>query len=216
MNGEKMTNHKTIFWNVDTQYDFMKPDGKLSIAGATAIEGNLEYLTAIAADRSIKVVNTADYHSAASRELSAAPDFKTTFPPHCLAGTKGAEFIDATKPANPYVIDWKDQSFDPAKVQQHRNIVVYKDEFDAFHPTGAPHTEKVLREINADRAIVYGVATNVCVDFAVKGLLQRGLGVYVPTDAIKELPGLSLVTVLDSWKDLGAHLVTTKEVSKYI
>lgn len=207
---------RTIFWNVDTQYDFMKPQGKLSIPGATEIEGNLEYLTRIAVARGIKTVNTADYHTAESRELSDTPDYKNTFPPHCLMNTKGAEFIDATKPVNPYVIDWKDPTFDPAKVQKHRNIVLYKDEFDVFHPTGAPHTEKVLNELNPQRAIVYGVATNVCVDFAVRGLLKRGVDVYVPTDAIKELPGLPLEAVLDSWKKEGAVLIKTEEVGKYI
>lgn len=207
---------RTIFWNVDTQYDFMKPDGKLFIPGATEIEGNLEYLTRIAADYNIKVVNTADYHTLQSRELSDTPDFKTTFPPHCLVGSKGVEFIDATKPANSYVIDWRDPNFNPAELQKHRNIVLCKDEFDAFHPTGAPHTEKVLNILNPHRAIVYGVATNVCVDFAVQGLLQRGVEVYVPTDAIKELPGLPLEKVFDSWKNEGAVLIKTMEVRKYI
>ncbi|MBI4147214.1 cysteine hydrolase [Candidatus Woesearchaeota archaeon] len=207
---------KTIFWNVDTQYDFMKPDGKLSVPGATAIEGNLEYLTKIAAVRQITVVNTADYHTPKSKELSDNPDFKITFPPHCMAGTEGAEFIEATKPAKPYIIDWRDASFDPAKVKEHLDIVIYKDNFDVFNVTGAPHTEKVLHELNPRRAIVYGVATNVCVDFAVKGLLQRGLQVYVPTDAIKELPGLPLEKVLESWKNEGVQLIRTDEVLKYI
>ena len=211
---QKMT--KTIFWNVDTQYDFMKPDGKLSVPGATAIEGNLEYLTKIAAARGITVVNTADYHIPKSKELSDNPDFKITFPPHCMAGTEGAEFIEATKPAKPYVIDWRDTSFDPAQVQWHLNIVLYKDNFDVFNAIGAPHTEKVLNVLNPRKAIVYGVATNVCVDFAVKGLLQRGLQVYVPTDAIKELPGLPLEKVLESWKNGGAQLIRTAEVLKYI
>ena len=210
--GEKIKMTKIIFWNVDTQYDFMKPEGRLAISGATNIERNLEYLTRIAAERKIKVVNTADYHNVDSRELSTTPNYTTTFPPHCLAGTKGVEFIDATKPVNPYVIDWKDQSFDPSKLEQHRNIVIYKDEFDAFHPTGAPHTEKVLSQLNPQRAIVYGVATNVCVDFAVKGLLQRGVEVYVPLDAIKELPGLPLEEVLKSWRMKGAILIRTNEI----
>src|SRR3989344_539462 len=200
---------KTIFWNVDTQYDFMKPDGKLSLVGATPIEGNLPYLTVWAPRHNIRVVNTADYHTRDSRELSDTPDFKTTFPPHCMERTKGAEFIDQTRPKNPYLIDWKDATFDPVKLREYRNLIIYKDEFDAFHPTGAPHTDKILRELHPQRAIVYGVATNVCVDFAVKGLLQRGVGVYGPTDAIKELPGLPLEVVLDSWKEHGAVLIKT-------
>ncbi len=207
---------KPIFWNEDTQYNFMRPSGKLYLPGAEAIEKNLRSLTAIAARNNIYVVNTADWHMLESAELSATPDFKTTFPPHCLIGSEGAEFIDATRPPFPYVIDWRDASFDPAKVKEHFDIVIYKDNFDVFNAAGAPHTEKVLDALNPRRAIVYGVATNVCVDFAVKGLLQRGLQVYVPTDAIKELPGSPLEAVLDSWKKEGAVLIRTDEVSKYI
>ena len=46
--------------------------------------------------------------------------------------------------------------------------------------------------------------------------MQRGVGVYVPTDAIKELPGLPLEVVLDSWKEHGAVLIKTLEVGKYL
>ena len=63
---------KTIFWNVDTQIDFMKPYGKLPVAGgegAEDIEQNLEYLTDIATEENIQVVNTADYHNENSEEL---------------------------------------------------------------------------------------------------------------------------------------------------
>ncbi|MBI2668345.1 cysteine hydrolase [Candidatus Woesearchaeota archaeon] len=213
-----MTN--TLFWNVDTQYDFMRDDenfrGALAIAGAREIEGNLEQLTRLAAARGIKVVNTKDYHTLVSREISTNPDFKTTFPAHCLRGTPGAAYVPATNPEDPYVIDWQDPGVDPEIVQQHRNIVLCKDEFDAFHPTGAPHTSKVLNLLQPDRAIVYGVATNVCVDYAVMGLLQRGVTTIVPTDAIKELPNLPLEEVFLKWKKAGAILTTTKEIGEYL
>ena len=64
------------------------------------------------------------------------------------------------------------------------------------------------------RAIVYGVATNVCVDCAVRGLLERKVDVYVVEDAIKELPGLPLP--YEDWKSKGAYLIKTGEVEKYL
>jgi len=210
-----------LFWNVDTQYDFMRDDssfhGALAIADAHQIEGDLEFLTELAAKHGIKVVNTKDYHTLQSREISHDPDFKTTFPPHCLRGTLGARYIPATEPENPYTIDWKEVDFDLTKVQRHRNIVLCKDEFDIFHPSGAPHTPKVLEVLLPDRVMVYGVATNVCVDYAVCGLLnfRRGVEVYVLRDAIKELPHLPLDATLDAWRDAGVQLITTKEVLKY-
>ncbi|MFH1063534.1 MAG: cysteine hydrolase family protein [Candidatus Woesearchaeota archaeon] len=211
---------KTIFWNVDTQYDFMRDDesfkGALPIPGAREIESNLERLTMYANETRIQVVNTADYHTPASEELSDTPDFKSTFPPHCLKGTRGADFISATEPVDgwPVRIYWDDADFDEEALQGHcRNIVIYKDRFDVF--TGNPHTEKVLEAIRPDRAVVYGVATNVCVDYAVRGLLKRGVEVYVPTDAIKELSGLPLEETIRAWQDNGAKLVTVDDIVKY-
>jgi len=213
MGEYKMT--RTIFWNVDTQYDFMKPDGKLSIPGAMGIEGNLERLTNIAHQKKIQIVNTADWHNEYSTELSDTPDFKTTFPRHCMQWTKGACWIPATMPLRPFAVYWGAENFDEKRLAEHNgDIVIYKDQFDVF--TGSRHTEKILEIIKPQRAIVYGVATNVCVDFAVRGLLQRGVEVYVLTDAIKELPGLPLEKVLDAWKNEGAVLIKTAEVTKYI
>ncbi len=207
---------KTIFWNVDTQYDFMDPNGKLAIAGAMEIAGNLEELTSLASRRGIQVVNTADYHTLTSREISDSPDFKTTFPAHCMEGTSGAKYISETYPKDPYVIHWKDSSFDTEKVRRERNIVLYKDEFDCFHSTGAPHTEGILKIIRPERVVVYGVATNVCVDFAVTGLRERGYDVYVPMDAIKELPLLPLEETIKKWSGLGVNLIKTNEIKNVL
>jgi len=207
---------KTIFWNVDTQYDFMRDDenykGKLAIPGAKAIERNLERLTELAAENEIVVVNTADWHIVESEELSEEPDFAKTFPEHCMKNTKGAEYVPATNPESPYAIDWKQEQLDKARVLQTRNLVLYKDKFDVF--TGTPHAEEVVKLLAPERAIVYGVATNVCVDCAVRGLLERKVQVYVPTDAIKELPNLPLP--YENWQRKGAILTTTDEIYKIL
>ncbi len=207
---------KTIFWNVDTQYDFMRDDesykGKLPVPGARGIEGNLEFLTGLAKERRIVVVNTGDWHTMESPEISDKPDFITTFPPHCLIGTNGADFVPATNPENPYIIDWREGSFDSNEVLSRRNIVLYKDKFGVFE--GTKHADRVVELLKPERAIVYGVATNVCVDQAVRGLLERKVEVYVPIDAIKELPKIPLP--YGDWEKKGAVLTTTKEVAKYL
>ena len=207
-----------LFWNVDTQYDFMRTEGaykgKLGIPGAEAIEGNLEHLTNLAAAHGTKVVNTADWHTPNSKELSATPDYRITFPEHCMQGTFGAEFVVATKPKDPYVIDWQQATYDSARVAASREIVLYKDHFDIFQ--GNPHADAVLADLKPTRAIMYGVATNVFVDYAVMGLRERGVEVIVPLDAIKELPGLPLEATLRKWQAAGAVLITTKEVPNYL
>jgi len=201
---------KTIFWNVDTQYDFMRADGKLPVQDAQAIEPNLEKLTEFARQNGYQVINTGDLHNEDDEELAEDPDFVNTFPQHCMRDTPGARFVEATLPRDAYVIDWQDNFLDLAKAAKAKEIVLYKNKFDIF--AGNRHADRVVETLRPDRAIVYGVATNVCVDCAVKGLLERNVEVYAVRDAIKELPNLPLDPVLQQWRDLGAKLVYTKDV----
>lgn len=209
---------KIIFWNVDTQYDFMRYDksfkGALPVPNARSIEGKLKELTRLAKEHNIQVVNTADWHTMDSKEISTNPDWVKTFPAHCIINTKGAKYVPATNPKKPYIIDWRQESFDSNKVESYRNIVLYKDGVDIFRDS--PHTDKVLDIIKPDRVIVYGVATNFCVNFAILGLLERGIEVYIPSDAIKELPNQPLEEILNPWRKKGAVLIKTDEVHKYI
>jgi nicotinamidase/pyrazinamidase len=209
---------KMLFWNVDTQYDFMRSDksfqGALPIADAREIEINLERLTKTADRFNIKVVNTGDWHTLDDVEISSNPDFKNTYLPHCMIDTKGAQYVPATDPIKPYVVSWQDKSLDKDKLSANRNIVLYKNKFDAF--TGNPYTNEILNAINPDVVIVYGVATNVCVDMAVQGLLERKKAVYVVTDAIKELPpeisATPLENILKSWTEKGVKFTTTSKL----
>lgn len=194
-----------VFWNVDTQYDFIRANGKLPVPDAESIESNLERLTKLAKLTGLRVVNTADWHTEDSEEISSEPDFQITFPEHCVMGTQGAVFVPATEPENPYIIDWRRNSIDEEKIAAARNLVLYKDKFDIFE--GNPHAERVLELIEPTRAIVYGVATNVCVDYAVMGLLVRGIDVQVVTDAIQGLEGLPDPT--EKWKEAGVTFTTT-------
>ena len=203
----------TVFWNVDTQYDFMRSDGKLYVQGAEAIEGNLERLTKLAKERNVRVVSTADWHTMASEEIASG-----TFPPHCMQDTPGAEYVPATRPEKPVYFQWNTFGVEPRQIFGEREIVILKDKYDVFE--GNPHASKILGFLSVSRAIVYGVATNVCVHAAVKGLLERGKEVYVVKDAIKELPKEvpvpTLETVLNEWEKAGAKMITTDEVERYI
>ena len=208
-------NTKTIFWNVDTQYDFVKEYGALSVPGAEGIEKNLETLTKYATMNGVQVVNTKDWHNKDTEEFSKNPDYVNSFPEHCMEKTRGAEYVDATKPqGHVYDIDWKAESIDLDSVKNTRNLVIKKDNFDVFK--GNPHTDDIVDIIDPDRAIVYGVATNFCVDFAVTGLLERGIEVYVVKDAIKEIPlDGEPQNTYNKWEQGGAKLIILDDVKKY-
>lgn len=196
-----------LFWNVDTQIDFIYPRGKLYVKDAEKLRPQWERLTLLAKEKSIRVVNSADFHYANSAELDSSPDFIKTFPEHCMAGSRGADFIKETDPEEPVIFDWDKEyliTFDLFDSVKYRNYIIRKDAFDVF--TGSPYTEIVLSRLKPETVVVYGVTTNICVDFAVKGLKKREKDVYVVEDAIKELPGIPLP--FDDWKERGVKFIT--------
>jgi nicotinamidase/pyrazinamidase len=203
----KMDLTNWLFWNVDTQIDFVYPRGKLYVQGAENLRPQWKELTELAKENSIRVVNTADYHYPNSAELDSSPDFVNTFPEHCMAGTRGADYIRETDPEDSIIFDWdKEYLITPEffNREEHRNFIIRKDAFDVFE--GNPMTDTILKQLNPDTVVVYGVTTNVCVDAAVKGLAKKVNKVYVIKDAIKELPNIPLP--FDKWKKKGVEMIT--------
>ena len=201
-----------LFWNVDTQIDFIEPNGKLYAPGAEKIKPVLQWLTDFAAAHAIQVVNTADFHYSGSAELSNDPDFVNTFPEHCMANTKGAEYVPETDPENPLVFDWSKEYLTLNEVKTARNIVIRKDAFDVF--TGSPHSDGIVKLLAPKTVVVYGVTTNVCVNDAVIGLAERVDNVLVVEDAIKELPNIPLP--FENWKRLGVKMISSLKLDKFI
>lgn len=205
-----MKNKKIIFWAVDCQKDFMNHDGALYIKDAEIIKPNLKKLSEFANFNNIQVINTKDYHHFGDEELSDTPDFVNTFPKHCIAGSTGEEFIDEINPDN---YNGKNCSYlrytteDPSIQLDDRNIVITKNKFDVF--TGNPHTDKYVKLINPDIVVVYGVATNVCVNCAVLGLAKKGISIIVVKDAIKELPNLPVTEIYEKWDENNVGWIDT-------
>lgn len=204
-----------LFWNVDTQIDFVYPRGKLYVEGAEDLRPQWKELTNLAKEKSIRVVNTADYHFPNSAELDASPDFINTFPEHCMVNSRGADFIKETEPEDPVFFDWNRKYLITPELlgkNLHRNIIIRKDAFDVF--AGNPLSETIVKYLNPDTVIVYGVTTNVGVNAAVKGLVKRVKKVYVVKDAIKELPNIPLP--FDYWKKKRVKLITLKELKQFL
>ena len=208
-----MDTTKWLFWNVDTQVDFVEPDGKLYVNGAEKIKPIWKEIRSITNKYQIKVVSTADFHYPGSRELSDNPDFISTFPPHCMANTDGTKYIPETEPANPLIVDWnKPFEADIEKLMNHQNIVIRKDAFDVF--AGNPYTSSIVEILAPETVVVYGVTTNVCVNDAVVGLSKRVKNVFVVEDAIKELPNIPLP--FDNWENRGVKMISVKELQEML
>jgi nicotinamidase/pyrazinamidase len=202
----------TIFWDVDTQADFMFPDGALPVPGAEAIRPNLGRLTDAARAQGITIVHTADDHDRHDAEIAADPDFVETFPAHCLRGTPGAARLPETAPSAGAVDIPPDGSgVDVTAAAGAAEIVLRKNRFDAF---ANPATAPLLRALAPDRVVVYGVALEVCDRYAVEGMLAQGGGfdIVVVEDAVAALDPDRARDLLDDWRRRGVRVVTTDDL----
>src|SRR5438045_8398512 len=130
-----MPTSRVIFWDVDTQYDFMKADGKLYVPDAEQLIPNLRKLTDYAHGHGIRIVASADDHVGEDVEISATPDWKATFPPHCLRGTSGQRKIAETTLPDPLVIQPEPQDGTALAIgirNHHGVILFHKSRFDVF------------------------------------------------------------------------------------
>lgn len=203
-----------IFWDVDTQYDFMHADGKLYVPDAEAIIPNLAALTAHAHEQGIRIVASADDHLPDHEEISEDPDFENSFPPHCLHGSPGQAKISETSLHDPLLIDPK--PLDPVelrkRVREHEGDVLFnKHWFDVFTN---PNVGPVLDELDPNVIVVYGVALDVCNRYAVEGLSARRpqTRLAVVTDATRAIVPDRGDALLRRWKERGVALIETSEV----
>jgi len=206
---------KIIFWDVDTQYDFMMPDGKLYVPGAETLIGNLDRLTRFARSKGIQICGSVDYHLMSDPEISDKPDYHNTFPPHCLQGSPGQVKIDATKPLNPVWIDTHRYGSDRLRsllARHHGEIIFRKQRFDVF---SNPNTLEVLQRLKPTEIIVYGVALDVCDAYAIEGLLGTGgYNIYLVTDAVKPIYEDKGKELLVLWEKRGVKMISTSDVER--
>ena len=205
---------RVIFWDVDTQYDFMKADGKLYVPDAEHIIPNLKRLTDYAHGHGIRIVASADDHAPGHRELSQSPNFKDTFPPHCMHGTPGQKKIPETALRDPLVIEPARE--DPARLAErvggHRgDILFHKHEFDVFTN---PNVLPVVDALAPEDVVLYGVALDVCDRYAIEGFLQHrpNIRLFAVTDAMKPIDRDAAEQMLKEWGEEGVRLVKTSEV----
>jgi nicotinamidase-related amidase len=90
---------KTIFFDVDTQNDFMNGNGALYVPDAESIKPTLEQLTKYACEKGIPVFGSVDRHFGTieykDRESELAK-YGGPFPEHCMDGTEGQKKIVQT------------------------------------------------------------------------------------------------------------------------
>ena len=194
-----------ILWDVDTQNDFMLPDGKLYVPGAEQTASTMKRLVEAARGAGIVHVASADDHELTDDEISDAPDLRSTYPPHCLRGTRGARKIPETEQEDPVPITFQPL---PERYLDGREFLLLKKSFDVFTN---PNTDRLLQWLDPDEILVFGVATDVCDDAAIRGFLERGRRVTFVEDAARGLDEARVAACTAAWREAGVAFTTVEE-----
>ena len=200
-----------ILWDVDTQVDFMLPEGKLYVPGAEETIPAAERLVAWARERGVVHVASADDHELTDPEISDEPDFANTFPPHCLRGTRGAQKVPETEQADPLPLASLPipPGLLPQWIDGRRELRLLKKNFDVFTN---PNADPLLRVLDPDEIVVFGVATDVCDDAAIRGFLARGRRVLFVEEAARGLDEGRTAACTAAWREGGVAFVSVDDV----
>ncbi len=202
---------KRLLWDVDTQIDFMLPHGKLYVPGAEETTSTMARLVSAAREAGIPHVASADDHELTDPEISDEPDFRNTYPPHCLRGTKGAQKIPETEQDDPLPFASLPipPGLVPGLIEGRREFLLLKKNFDVFTN---PNTEALVDALDPEEIILFGVATDVCDDAAIRGLVRRGRRVRFIEDAARGLDESRTAACLATWHEMGVELATAEKV----
>ncbi|MBI5084836.1 MAG: cysteine hydrolase [Acidobacteria bacterium] len=173
----------TVFFDIDTQVDFVIPSGALYVPGSEAIIPAVVKLNRWAVEHGIALISTVDAHA------EDDPEFRS-WPAHCVAGTLGQR-----KPESTLV----------------GQTVLSKQSVDCFT---IPELPGLLDKLGAERCVVYGVVTEICVRFAAFGLLKTGRQVELVADAVKCLDESAAAAMLAEFTAAGGVVTAADEVCR--
>jgi nicotinamidase/pyrazinamidase len=200
----------TILWDVDTQVDFIEAGAKLSFPGAEEVRPAMARLVEASRAAGIVHVASCDQHELSDPEISEQPDFESTWPPHCLLGTRGAEKISETKQVDPLPLPLV--PVPPAILRRllegRREILIPKKHYDPFTN---PNTETVLGLLDPERILLFGVATDICDDAAVRALVRRGRQAVFVEDASRGVDETRVAACFGDWREAGVGFTTAAE-----
>jgi nicotinamidase/pyrazinamidase len=183
---------------VDVQNDFCE-GGALAVAGGAEVafaisEVLKQWVEAYPEQREYDyIVATRDHHIDPGNHFSAEPDFVTSWPPHCVAGTDGAGFHPNLDP----------QPFD---------AIFTKGEFSSGYSGFEGHAQDGtgladwLRSHDVDAVDVVGIATDHCVRATALDASREGFATRVRLELTAGVSRATTVQALNELGSAGVHL----------
>lgn len=144
---------------------------------------------------------TQDWHPPDHRSFLGRPD--NLYPPHCVAGSPGADFLPGLR-TDRFSAVWRKG---------------YDRDFEAYAVTAQhPGFAALLKAEGVRTVVVCGIATNICCFFAARDLRQAGFDVWLAEDASAgiDIPaaGLFQARAKAEGQAMGIRYVSVAEVEQ--
>ena len=177
---------------VDVQNDFCE-GGSLAVTGGAALASAISQYLADGADYR-HVVATQDFHIDPGDHFSDRPDYSSSWPPHCLAGSTGAQFHP----------DLDSDRFD-AVFRKGAYDAGYSG-FEGIDESGTPLADW-LAQHDVDQVDVVGIATDHCVRRTAEDASQAGLATRVLLDLTAGVGEESTAAAIKALQATGVAIV---------
>ena len=177
---------------VDVQNDFCE-GGSLAVAGGSAVVRKINAL--LAGDHGyVHVVATKDYHVDPGGHFSGHPDYLNSWPPHCVAGSSGAEFHP---------------DLDTEQIEEVFRKGAYAAAYSGFD--GAAHGVGLadwLRDRGVDEVDIVGIATDYCVRATAEDARREGFDTRVLVALTAGVAAETTTAALEGMRSAGVELVS--------
>ena len=193
---------------VDVENDFCE-GGSLAVEGGAEIARRIRAWIDDAPDRWVARFATADRHPPVLADHFVTegdqPDYRTSWPAHCVAGTPGAEL-------HPNLVrDTHESTLFDVLVEKGQSTAAYSG-FEGTTPDGDTLTNW-LRSRAIDGIELTGIATDHCVQATAHHALDAGFAVRIVLDLCAGIDETAVDKALDALRERGAEVVTTTELA---
>jgi nicotinamidase/pyrazinamidase len=178
---------------VDVQNDFCE-GGSLAVQGGAAVARAISAHLAARAGEYGQIVATHDHHVDPGSHFSDHPDYRTSWPPHCVVGTRGEEFHP---------------DLDVTGVQEVFNKGMHAAAYSGFEGTSGSGEPLAgwLRDRGVTDVDVVGLATDYCVCATAADAAAQGFGARVLLPLVAGVAPQSTEQALDDLRAAGVELV---------
>lgn len=193
-----------VFLDINTQWDFLDPEGSLPVRNRESLIPRLRRLMAAVRAMRVSLISCIELHR--------STDSFYGIPLCCLEGTPGQSKLPFTL-LNPRVLVHADNSFDlPYNVMsRYRQVIFYKQNDNLF---SNPKADRLLTELEPQEYVLFGIGIERWIKSIALGLMARHKKVALVADACGYWVEADADLAMRQLRAKGVRLLTVDEMTQ--